>query len=243
MMPVVFMVLALVCAQSGYGQHAPGASGTGSAASAQPGKLTGFFQLPNKVAFLEIESRNGTLVAKELWANKEYQLVHLEGMRFETKQEGYPLEFIKDASGSVSAVKMLGRIMATRVDFDPGKTINLSTMQLERLEGTYLLQNDDKYQLTIRTRGNGLLLKQLWDNKEIAFTPRSELFFLNGDGTFPLSFASNGSQIARVTCFESDLWISNDLSDHPEEASVSVRTHLQPWRLPHIRSPCAAGSG
>src|SRR3546814_1089299 len=65
---------------------------------------------------------------------------------------------------------------------------------------------NNSFKIDIRSSANGLILKQLWDNKEIAFTPRSETFFLNEDGTFPLTFLlSDGEatqEIGSASCRE-----------------------------------------
>jgi hypothetical protein len=54
------------------------------------------------------------------------------------------------------------------------------------------------------------MLTQLWDNKTISFTPRSEFFFLNDDGTFPLTFSVANGKVQQMQCFENDLWLKTD---------------------------------
>ena len=70
-----------------------------------------------------------------------------------------------------------------------------------------MLFRSNSLQIDIRSSANGLTIKQLWDNKEVAFTPRSETFFLNDDGTFPLTFLLSDGEAVQVTCFADDVWI------------------------------------
>ena len=84
--------------------------------------------------------------------------------------------------------------------------MSLSDAQLKRLQGTYVLEDDNNLKMEVRAVENGLTIKQLWDNKEISFTPRSETFFLNADGTFPLTFELTDGKVTKVICFENDIW-------------------------------------
>ncbi|MGK6352208.1 hypothetical protein [Parapedobacter sp. DT-150] len=171
-------------------------------------QLQGYYQLPNKVAFIAFELQGDTLFAKQLWDNnKTYPLIQIDETHFESKAEGYQIEFIKDSSGQFNQAKILGRIMSTRVDFDPTQVKQLSAQQLERLAGVYTLRDDSSLKISIQSSGGGLSLTQLWDKKDIAFTPRSETFFLNDDGTFPLSFLLENGSATQVTCFENDVWL------------------------------------
>ena len=174
------------------------------------GKMVGYYQLPNKVAFYELKQKDTSLIVRQLWDNKEYQLIRINEMNFESKKEGYKVEFIKDSSGRINHAKILGRIMLTKVDYDPKKIVRLSAEQLARLEGTYALSGDSTLKIKIQTSGKGLTLKQMWDNKLVDFTPRSETFFLNEDGTFPLTFSLNSGKVTGLICFENDIWLKEE---------------------------------
>jgi len=170
-------------------------------------QLLGNYQFPNKVAFIAFELKDTSLSVKQLWDKKEYQLIQINETNFESKAEGYKIEFLKDSTGRFTHAKIMGRIMTTKVGFDPEGIKQLSAAQLKRLEGTYVLKDDNSLKVSIRSSPNGLTIKQLWDNKEIAFTARSETFFLNEDGTFPLTFLLRDGKATQVTCFEDDVWL------------------------------------
>lgn len=166
----------------------------------------GYYQLPNKVAFYEVRQKDTSLFVTQLWDSKEYQLRRIDEMNFESKNEGYKVEFIKDSSGRITHAKILGRIMITKVDFDPKKIIKLSAEELERLEGTYALSGDKALKIQIQTTEKGLAIRQIWDNTVVDFTTRSKTFFLNEDGTFPLTFSFSNGKVTQVICFENDIW-------------------------------------
>ncbi len=170
-------------------------------------KFSGFYQFPNKVAFVRIELKGDALVATQLWDKKMYPLVQVDDTHFESKEEGHKVEFLKDSSGEFTQAKIMGRIITMKVDFDPNVSRQLSAAQLKRLEGTYTMKDDNSLKINLRSSADGLILKQLWDNKEVAFTPRSETFFLNEDCMFPLTFVLNGDEVKQLTCLESDVWL------------------------------------
>lgn len=170
----------------------------------------GYYQLPNKVAFISFEQQDNILYATQLWDKKKYQMVRKDDTHFESKDEGHTVTFLKDGAGNFSQTKILGRIVCQRVPFDPNKVANLTLSQLKAVAGTYLMANDSNFKITIEPSAQGVLLTQVWDNKTIAFTPRSELFFLNEDGTFPLTFSFVNGKVEQMTCYENDLWIKTD---------------------------------
>ncbi|HAU53597.1 hypothetical protein [Sphingobacterium multivorum] len=171
----------------------------------------GYYQLPNKVAFIAFEEQDNNLYATQLWDQKKrYQLVRKDDTHFESKNEGYAIEFLKNGSGDFSQTKILGRILCERVPFDPTKIASLTASQLKQLAGTYLKVNDNNFKIQIDPSSTGLMLTQLWDNKTISFTPRSEFFFLNDDGTFPLTFSVANGKVKQMQCFENDVWLKTD---------------------------------
>jgi len=203
----------LLLSTGSFSQQAPSASEATASVATQLSdevplqQFVGIYQLPNKVAFLQFSIREDALHAKQLWDGREYLLARTGDNRFESKDEGHQVEFLQDAAGQFGQVKILGRIMCSKVSFDPTVVSTLSAAQLKRLEGAYTMQDDAQFKLTISASSTGLLLKQLWDGKEIAFTPRSETFFLNQEGTFPLSFDLRAGQVEQLVCFEKDVWL------------------------------------
>ena len=84
----------------------------------------------------------------------------------------------------------------------------ISPRALKAYEGYYKFQFEhgaDSY-IHIAATEKGLVLKQMWDGKEIAFTPQSALDFVGDDGRFPLHFTKEHGKVTHVLAFNRDLW-------------------------------------
>jgi hypothetical protein len=81
------------------------------------------------------------------------------------------------------------------------------TTQLQRFKGKYQLTENNMLFLQILLQDGHLLLRQLWDKREIPFKQTSELEFYNDEHQFPLKFTkSSNGQITQVLAFNKDLW-------------------------------------
>jgi hypothetical protein len=88
------------------------------------------------------------------------------------------------------------------------KTISTSAQQLAGFEGYYQLDKNKSLYLQIMVKNNQLILKQLWDEREILFEQKSALYFYNEQRSFPLTFSKDtNGQITQVLAFERDTWI------------------------------------
>ena len=78
---------------------------------------------------------------------------------------------------------------------------------MKALEGYYEIQPRKDAHLQLTTKNNQLILKQLWDGREITFEPESELGFFCKDFPFPLKFSKNtAGEVTQVLAFERDVW-------------------------------------
>ena len=92
----------------------------------------------------------------------------------------------------------------------PGKAVFSSTLQLTEFEGYYHADTDPNLYLQIMVKDNKLVLKQLWDNREITFDQKSDLYFYNDQRSFPLRFTKDTKgEITQVLAFERDTWIKD----------------------------------
>jgi hypothetical protein len=66
-------------------------------------------------AFLQITATADGLTLKQLWDNKEINFISLGNLTFLNKEEGFPLKFTKDDSGSVIKVLAFNRDMWDKV--------------------------------------------------------------------------------------------------------------------------------
>jgi hypothetical protein len=88
------------------------------------------------------------------------------------------------------------------------KTFSSSLRQLTEFEGYYHADNDPNLFLQIMVINNKLVLKQLWDDREITFEQKSALYFYNDQHSFPLTFSKGANgEITQLLAFERDTWI------------------------------------
>lgn len=169
-------------------------------------EFEGFFQFPNKVAYLEIVQQGDGLLAKQVWDKREYMLIRKSDLEFESKNEEHQCLFIKDASGKIGSLKAMNRIILTKVNFDPNQEAILPPNKLKVLEGKYKFSKDQNMFIELSVKGNSILLKQQWDGKEIILSPLSETNFYNKEMRFPLTVIKEGDVVKQVVCFDVDTW-------------------------------------
>lgn len=87
------------------------------------------------------------------------------------------------------------------------KLVTLPPAQLKALEGYYELEGNKDLHLQFTAKNNQLILKQLWDNREVTFDAESELEFFNRQFPFPLKFSKDASgKVSQVLAFGRDTW-------------------------------------
>ena len=79
---------------------------------------------------------------------------------------------------------------------------------LRSFEGKYQFEAKPGAFLTITSNGTGLVLKQLWDGKEIStFVPTSLLDFLYLKDAMPLRFVKDANgNVVKMYAFSKDAW-------------------------------------
>lgn len=88
------------------------------------------------------------------------------------------------------------------------RTPRSAPRDLKVYEGYYKFQFEkgtDSY-IHLTATAKGLVLKQMWDGKEIAFTPQTAFDFVGDEGRFPLKFTKQHGKITQVLAFNRDLW-------------------------------------
>jgi len=84
---------------------------------------------------------------------------------------------------------------------------------LKQFLGKYQSADNRMTMLLIQEKDQHLVLKQLWDNQEIAFTQTDALRFRNEERNFPLEFKKDSKgQIVQVVAFDRDIW--NKVADN-----------------------------
>ncbi len=169
-------------------------------------EFEGYFQLPNRIAYLEIKQQGNDLMATQIWDKREYLLIRKSDLEFESKNEEYQCVFSKDGSGKIGSLKAMDRIILTKVNFDPNQEAILAPERLRALEGKYQFSKDKKMLIELSTKDNSILLEQQWDGKVVVFSPLSETNFYNKEMRFPLTFVKQDDVVRQLICFENDVW-------------------------------------
>lgn len=165
----------------------------------------------NKAVYLQITVTNGHLVLKQSWDGEEVSFDQKGDLEFYNEDHSFPLKFTKNNAGAITQLLAFDRDLWVKGDdnykFVPQKTIQLTAAQLKTLEGKYQAKDGDNF-LQITATPDHIVLKQLWDDKEIAFSPVSEVDFVNDAQTFPLKFTKGSDGLAtQVLAFNTDMWV------------------------------------
>lgn len=64
--------------------------------------------------FIGIENEDDILWATKLWDNQKYHLEQIDETHFESRAEGYQVEFLTDDAGQVLAAKILDNFTPPR---------------------------------------------------------------------------------------------------------------------------------
>lgn len=139
--------------------------------------------------------------------------------RAESEGEGpKQLIFRKDSvTGAVNTMMIGNEAVWNRVkNYHPieRKEMAHTPADLQPFEGIYRWQGDPNRYMYIqfRVKGNQLVLKQHWDNQEIAFVPDSALhFFTHEANQFTLRFTKGADgRIREVLAFGRDRWVKQE---------------------------------
>jgi len=134
--------------------------------------------------FIEFSVKDNKLVLKRHVDGTTMEFLPESEMDFFSPQEKmFTLSFKKDSAGSVSQMLAFKREL-----WDKVKPVQLTTDQMRRYTGKFRFKDDPDNVILISIKGSGLLLKQLWDGKEIAIFPRSAVYFYNEEESFPALF-------------------------------------------------------
>ncbi len=88
------------------------------------------------------------------------------------------------------------------------KIVSLTPQQWKSLVGLYELKGDKNLHLQFTFQQDKLILKQLWDGREITFEAESEVEFFCKDFPFPLKFTKNAQgESTQVLAFGRDVWL------------------------------------
>jgi hypothetical protein len=161
-------------------------------------------------SYIHIAATEKGLVLQQIWDGKEISFAPQSALDFVSEDGNFPLKFTKESNGAITQVLAFNRDLWTKTnDYKPLVAARLDPGRLKVLEGKYTFrfeQGHDAF-IQIRATDTGLILKQMWDGKEIPFVAQSDLDFYCKEAQFPLKFTKDKNGTAtQVLAFNRDLW-------------------------------------
>jgi hypothetical protein len=143
----------------------------------------GLYQLRNNPnMFLRFTVKENNLVLKQLWDGNEIFFVPEGELDLFAKAiPAFTLHFTKETDGTISQVLAFKRDLWIKV-VPP----HLTADQLKAYEGKYQSKDDADNLIQLIVKDTGLVVKQLWDGKEIRLEPRTNTYFYNEAQSYPL---------------------------------------------------------
>jgi uncharacterized protein YjhX (UPF0386 family) len=173
--------------------------------------FVGYYQFDkNADSYLEFKVKDNGLVATQMWDGKEFFILPISSLEFQTVNEKYPAKFTKDERGKVTQVLVFGQDIWKKVTrYSPRPEIKVSSEKLKALEGKYTPQGGGEGGfIQITADENQLVLKESWSGNQIKFIALSEVEFINRQRAFPLKFSKdNTGRVVSVLAFNKDVWI------------------------------------
>lgn len=135
-------------------------------------------------SFVEFKEKDNKLILKELWDAQETPFVpETELDFFNPQQPMTTVTFTKDSTGAISKMLAFKRDTWVKVP-----TPQVTVDQLRGFTGKFRGKDDPDNVILISIKGNGLVVKQMWDKKEILISPKSAVYFYNNEESFPVLF-------------------------------------------------------
>ena len=147
-----------------------------------------------------------------MWDDKEISFDRKSELDFENEEQSFPLKFSNDQNGNITQVLAFNQDVWIKVNgYQPpvNVEIHLTSEQLKTFEGKYTFQFEpgQNAYIEITAYNDHITLKQMWDNKEINFVPKSDVEFFCKEQRFPLKFIEdNSGNVIQVLAFNRDLW-------------------------------------
>ena len=151
-------------------------------------RFEGLYQLQgDEPRFIQFSVQGGQLVLKQEWDGEQRFFVPESAMDFFVKDFPlFTLNFSKDKEGNINQVVAFKRDIWIKT-----KKPALSVDQLKSYEGKFRSNDDPDDMVQLTVVNDHLVLKQLWDKKEIILQPKTDLYFYNDAESYPVVILKN----------------------------------------------------
>jgi len=151
--------------------------------AAQLKPYEGLYQLQrDKERFIQFTEKENKLILKQHWDGTEIPFVPETETDFFSKQVPlFSLVFVKDDAGNITQA-----LVNKRDKWDKVKKLIPTSSDLKALEGKYQFKDDPDNYIQLIAKKNTLVVKQLWDNKEMVLEPYTATYFFSNQQWYPL---------------------------------------------------------
>ena len=151
-------------------------------------QFEGLFQLQNDATrFIQFSVKDNNLVLKQSWDGETRSFVPESVMDFYVKDfPMFTLNFSKDNDGNINQVVAFKRDVWIKV-----KKASLSAEQLKSYAGKFRSNDDPDNMVELVVINDRLVLKQLWDKKEIILEAKTDTYFYNEAESYPVVIMKN----------------------------------------------------
>jgi hypothetical protein len=132
--------------------------------------------------FVQFLVKGNELVLRQHWDGNEISFVPETPLDFFSKEAPlFSLSFSKDKDGNIAQALAFKKDLWIKT-----KKVSLTIEQLKPYEGKFQSKDDPDNLIQLSARNNQLIVKQLWDGKEITLEPQTETYFYNDAQSYPL---------------------------------------------------------
>jgi len=145
----------------------------------------GVYQIQNgQPRFVQFYEKDNKMIMKQHWDGSEIAFVPETEFSFFSKELAlFSIVFSKDPDGNFTKAVVNKRDNWTKL-----APIHPTTEQLKIYEGKYQSTDDEDNLLQLIARDNKLVVKQLWDKKEIVLTPKTDVYYYSDEQSYSLLF-------------------------------------------------------
>lgn len=177
--------------------------------------IEGFYEVYSNL-FVQFCLKKDCLTMIQPWDNVEIFFLPLSETEFICKELPIHIKFSKDESGEVKDVLVSNvSLYKKHNDYKPPirKAIKLSKLELNSFEGRYESLKVKNFSVNISSTDEYLIVKQMWDDKELIFLPESELaFFLKDYPSMTIKFEKNKeNKISQIILADKDTLEKNNV--------------------------------
>ena len=143
----------------------------------------GLYQMDGRDGrFARLFERDNRLIMNELGTGGGLPFVMQSALSFYLLPNPLAtMDFSKDSSGRIVRMVFFKQQFWTRVN-----TVRLTRAEIQPFEGKYQSKDDPDNLLQLIARDSNLVVKQVWDGKEIVLTPLTDTYFYNETESYPL---------------------------------------------------------